>query len=79
MKFLIDLPSDESINGEVMTPATTGLSDIETVISSTLPLVQSVKSDAQQLCPIPNMETQLIGFTESTKPPNHEMIVPQGM
>jgi len=39
LKVLTDLPSDELTNSEVMTSATTGVSDIEKVVSSTLPLV----------------------------------------
>jgi len=78
MKVLTDSPSNESTNSEVqLTPAATRVSDTETVVSSTLPPVRPVESDAPQLCPIPGMETQLIGHAESTngskKPPDHVM------
>jgi len=59
MKNLTDSSFDESTNSEVMTPAATGVSYIETVVSSTLPSVQPVESGYQQPCPIPNMETQI--------------------
>lgn len=35
----------------------------DTVVSSTLPPFQPVESNVQQLCPIPNVETQVIGET----------------
>jgi len=78
MQVLTDSPSAESTNSELMTPAAVGASDIESPlpVSSTLPPVQPVNSDAQQLSTIPNTETQLIGDAESengyTKPVNHD-------
>jgi len=63
MNVLANSPSTESTNRTVTTPAATGVSDIETLLSDSLTLspVQPVESDAQQLSLIQNMSTQLIG------------------
>lgn len=71
MKVLTDSPSDESTNGKVMTPAATGVSDIEPVVSSTLASVQPVESNSQ-MANVRYMETQLTCDAESTKPPDQE-------
>jgi len=62
-----------------MTPAAVGASDIELLlpVSSTLPPVQQVDSDAQQLSSIPNTEKQSICDTVqengSKEPLDHEV------
>jgi len=74
-----DSPSAESTNSEELTPAAVWASDIDSLlhVSSNLPPVQPVDSDAQQLSSIPTTaEIQLIGDAESengsTKPLDHE-------
>lgn len=61
-----------------MTPIATRVSDIKAVAPSNFPPVEPLESEAQQSCPIPNVETQLIGDVESTsgstKPPENRLI-----
>jgi len=59
------------------------VTDIEAVLPPIFPLVEPLESDAKQSCLIPDVETQLIGDTESTsgssKLPVHEISGPQDL
>ncbi|KAL4082216.1 hypothetical protein QTP88_017401 [Uroleucon formosanum] len=75
---LADIPADESTKSRVMTPVAVEASSIGSLlsVSSTLPIVQLVDSDGQQLNSMPNVGIQLIGHSELknslTKPLGHE-------
>ncbi|KAL4090766.1 hypothetical protein QTP88_025543 [Uroleucon formosanum] len=75
---LVDIPVAESTKSGVITPVAVEASSIESLlpVSSTLPIVQPVDSDGQQLNSMPNVGIQLIGHSELknslTKPLEHE-------
>ncbi|KAL4096531.1 hypothetical protein QTP88_021469 [Uroleucon formosanum] len=63
---LTDIPAAESTKSGVMTPVVVEASSIRSLlpVSSTLPIVQPVDSDDQQLRSMPNEGIQLIGLSE---------------
>ncbi|KAL4112238.1 hypothetical protein QTP88_016063 [Uroleucon formosanum] len=78
IQVLADIPAAESTKSGVMTPVAVEASSIRSLlpISSTLPPVQPVDSDGQQLSSMPNVGIQLIGLSEFknslAKPLEHE-------
>ncbi|KAL4120332.1 hypothetical protein QTP88_013048 [Uroleucon formosanum] len=75
---LADIPAAESTKNGVMMPVSVEASSIGSLlpVSSTLPIVQPVDSDGQQLSSLPNVGIQLIGHSELknslAKPLEHE-------